>query len=245
MLHAKLDTLDGLPDVLAEHYEQDGDSYRLRVEGYDDTGLRAVLEDKKGEVKKLREKLTTYEGIDPEEVAELRALRDEYEAKVAQAGRWEEQKERLEKQFQKQLEQRQADLAATTGQLETLLKENAVRDALAKNQARVDALLPHVMQRVNIVTEADGTRRAVAIGLDGQSETDIPTLVSDMKAKEDQFGWGFLPNGNSGGGTAAPKSTGGSGAGKVRSKKDLKSAAEHSRFIADHGLQAYQELPRE
>ncbi|MEK9810134.1 MAG: hypothetical protein VW362_06770 [Candidatus Nanopelagicales bacterium] len=245
MLHAKIDTLEGVPEVLHEHYEKDGDAYRLRVEGYDDTGLKTVLEDKKGEVKKLREKLTQYEGIDPEEVAELRALREEYEMKVAHAGRWEEQKERLEKQFQKQLDQRQADLAGVTGQLEGLLKENAAREALAKNQARVDALLPHVLGRVNIVTDADGTRKAVAVGLDGQSETDIGTLVAEMKANEDAFGWGFLPNGNSGGGTAATKTTGGSGAGKVRSKKDLKSAAEHSRFIADHGLQAYQELPRE
>lgn len=244
MLQAKIDTLDGLPDALKEHYEPDGDAFRLRVEGYDDTGLKTVLEDKKAEVKKLREKLTQYEGIDPGEVAELRALREEYESKVAQAGRWEEQKERLEKQFQKQVEQRNAELASVTSQLEQYLKENAARDALAKNNAIVDALLPHVLGRVSIVTDADGTRKAVAVGLDGTTETDISTLVADMKANEQSYGWGFLPNGSSGGGTSASKS-GGSGAGTVRSVKDLKTAAEKSRYIAEHGLAAYQGLPRE
>ena len=244
MLQATTDSIDGLPDVLKEHYEQDGDVYRLRVEGYEDTGLKVVLDDKKKEVKKLRDKLREYEGIDPEEVSELRELRESYEDKIAQAGRWEEQKSRLEAQYQKQLEAAKGEAQSTSTQLEELLKENAARAALAENNARVDALLPHVLGRVQVVADEQGKRRAVAIGLDGESETDIGSLVGEMRANEDKYGWGFLPTGNSGGGSVAG-SSGGSAGGRIRSKKDLKSAAEHSRFIADHGLDAYQELPRD
>ena len=46
-LPAVVDTLEAVPEALHEHYEQDGDSFRLRVDGYDDSGLKSALEKEK------------------------------------------------------------------------------------------------------------------------------------------------------------------------------------------------------
>lgn len=244
-LKATLETLDDLAPEIAEHYEETAEgTFALRVDGYEgDVGLRATLEDKKRDVKKLRDRLKAFEGIDPEEVAELKGLREEYEDKIASAGSWEDQKERLEAKFAKDRDALTSALDTRTGQLTKLLKKDAATSALRENGARVEALLPHVLERVTLVEE-DGAFRAVATGLDGESETTIGELVAEMKAAGDSFAWGFNPNGNSGAGGAAG-SGGGSANHGIRSRKDLKSAAEKSRYIAEHGLKAFQELPAE
>lgn len=242
MLQGRVESLDGVPEALHEHYVKDGDGYNLRVENYEgDAGLRTVLEDTKAKLKAKRDQLRTYEGIDPEEVAELRELREEYESKIAAAGSWEDQKARLEAKHAKEIEKLTGERDGLGTQLDSVLKKEASRAVLEKQGAIVDALLPHVLDRVKIVTE-DGERRAVASGLDGD-ETDISGLVKQMQDAGEQFAWGFLPGGKSGGGSTT--AGGGGSAGRVRSKSDLKSAAEHSDFIAKHGLKAYQELPRE
>lgn len=241
-LQATIDSLEGVPEALHEHYEQDGDVYRLRVEGYDDTGLKVVLDEKKAEVKKLRDKLKTYAGIDPDEVTELREMRDEMEERIAQAGKWEDHKARLDAKHEKELEKLRAQTEALGGQLEGVLKENAAREALNKHGARVDALLPHVLKRVQIV-EDEGKRRAVAIGLDDESETDIAGLVAEMKSAGEAYDWGFLPSGSNGTGSA--NGSGGGSAVKVRTKADLKTTADKSSYIAEHGLQSFQDLPAE
>lgn len=242
-LAATLDSLDDVPEEIAEHYEQDGDIYRLRVDGYEDVGLRTTLEDKKRDIKKLRDKLKAYEGIDPDEVAELRNLREEYEDKIASAGKWEDQKARLEEKHNKALEGLKAQLDTRTGQLSTMMKRDAASAALRESGALVDALLPHVLDRVTLV-EDDGQFRAVATGLDGETETTIEGLVGEMKSSGERFAWGFAASGNSGAGGAAG-SGGGSANHGIRSKKDLAGTAEKSQYIATHGLQAFQALPNE
>lgn len=241
-LQATLESLDDLPEVLHEHYEQDGDVYRLRVDGYEDTALRNSLDYARKDVKRLRKQLEGYEGISPEEVAELREKRDEYESKIAQAGSWEEQKERLEAQHKRDLERVKGEVEQERLSHHQYRKRNAVLAALNEANAIPEALDDKVIQRTRIEVDEHGEFQVVATGLD-DNETDLPSLIQQMKEANGKYDWGFRPNGNSGSGAAT--GTGGGTAGKVRTKKDLKSAAEHSRYIAEHGLPAYQELPRE
>lgn len=242
-LKATLDSLDDVSEGLREHYEQDGPLYRLRVEGYDDTALRQANERLKTERDKLRQKLDAFGEFDPTELQDLVELREQFEERVkAESQSWDQQRERLEARYQKEQEKLAEKLNSREGQLTRVLKESAAKSALAEHDAIMKAMLPQVLGRVELVPNDDGEFATVAKGLDDE-ETDIGTLVKQMK-ESGEFDWGFQSNGRSGGGSPAG-TAGGSGKGKVRSKKDLASAAEHSRYIAEHGLEAYRELPRE
>lgn len=242
-LPAQVTSLDDVPEILREHYTQDGDVYNLRVEGYEgDAGLKTVLEDKKREVKKLRDRLSAFEGIEPEDVPDLLKLREDFDARVAAAEGSSDEIKALNERLKRENDSLKASNRELDSEIVQKTKRDEVLRALNEHNAIPDALLLPVLERVQVVNE-DGTRRVVATGLDGESETDVSSLVAAMKQADGKFDWGFRPNGNSGTGGAAR--SGGGSAGKVQSKKDLKSAAEHSRYIADHGLSAYQELPRE
>ena len=241
---ATLTTLEGVPAELAEHYEQsESGEYVLRVDGYEgDIGLRATLDGKKRDIQKLRDKLKAYADIDPDEIAELREMRDTYEERIAQAGKWEDQKTRLEAKYEKEMQALRTQLQQETDDHHTFRKRAQVLTALSEAGANPDALDEKVLQRVRINRDDDGYS-LVATGLDGETDTDIAGLIAEMKASG-RFDWGFAPNGNSGTGGAAGGG-GGSANHGVRSKADLKGTAEHSAYIAAHGLAAYQELPRE
>lgn len=251
-LQAVVNDLAEVPEDLHEHYEANGDVFRLRVEGYDDTALKRVNEDLRGKNQRLRERLDTVpDDFDRAELEELRKLRDAVHEKEARAaGDWDRLKTDLEVRHSKLLEAEKREREAVAQRYNELAKqhehhigEGAATAALADAGARVTAMLPHVMKRVSVVAE-DGNFRAVATGLDGEP-TDIPTLVSQMKAAGEDWDWGFQPSLASGGGAV---SRGGAGrAGQVRTKADLGNSktnpAAHAKFIADHGLDAYRALP--
>ena len=246
-LKAVLDSLEGVAEDLHQHYEQDGDVYRIRVDGYDDTGLKATLDDLKGKNQRLRKKLETVpDDFDMAELEELRKLRqtiDDEKAKAA--GDWDKLKSDMEARHAKELEAADSNNALLASQLEQIIKKDAATAALADAGARVTAMLPHVLERVSIVSE-EGSRRAVARGLDGES-TDIAGLVSQMREAGEEWDWGFSSSGASGGGSAG---RGGAGrAGQIRTKADLGDAntdsgrQARSAYIQEHGLDAFKGLP--
>jgi hypothetical protein len=145
-LKAVLDSLEGVAEDLHQHYEQDGDVYRIRVDGYDDTGLKAKA-----------------------------------------SGDWDKLKGDMEARHAKELEAADSNNALLASQLEQIIKKDAATAALADAGARVTAMLPHVLERVSIVSE-EGSRRAVARGLDGES-TDIAGLVSQMREAGEEWDW--------------------------------------------------------
>ena len=247
MLKATLDSLEQVPEELREHYEQDGEVYRIRVDGYDDTGLRAALQDQKGKNERLRQRLSKVpDDFDLAELEQLRKLQqtvDEEKAKAA--GDWDKLKNDMEARHQQQLTQALNELAEANRELERSNKEDAATKALADANARVTAMLPHVLSRVTVHKE-DGQHKAVAVGLDGEP-TDITGLVAQMKDAGDDWAWGFLSSGASGGGAVG---RGGAGrAGQIRTKADLGDSTTQqgrlarSAFIREHGLDAFKELP--
>ena len=246
-LAAVVDSLDGVPEDLREHYEQDGDVFRIRVDGYDDTGLKATLEDLKGKNLKLRKKLEHVpDNFDIAELEELRKLRQTIDDDRARAaGDWDKLKGDLEARHQKERESLADRLAASEKQLDAIVRRDAATTALADAGAIVNAMLPHVLDRVDVVVE-DGTRRAVAKGLDGEA-TDISGLVSQMQEAGGEWAWGFQASGATGGGSG---SRGGAGrAGSIRTKADLGDANSadgqraRSEFIRANGLEAFKALP--
>ena len=247
MLKAVLDSLEGVPEELQEHYEQDGDVYRIRVDGYDDTALKTALNDLKGKNDRLRMRLDSVpDDFDMAELEELRKLRqtlDDEKAKAA--GDWDKLRSDMEARHAKELESLHGSNTQLVSQLEQIIKKDAATQALADANAIVSAMLPQVLDRVSIVTE-DGSRKAVATGLDGEA-TYIAGLVAQMKEAGEQWDWGFQSSGSTGGGSV---SRGGAGrAGQIRTKADLGDALTtqgrlaRSAFIREYGVDAFKELP--
>lgn len=247
MLKAVLDSLDGVPEGLREHYQQDGDVYRIRVDGYDDTGLKATLDDLKGKNDRLRERLASVpDDFDVAELQELRKMRQTVDDEKARAaGDWDKLRGDMEARHAKELEGYKAESQRLVGQLDQIIAKDAATAALADAGARVGAMLPHVLNRVSVVVE-DGNRKAVAQGLDGES-TDIAGLVGQMREAGEDWDWGFVSSGASGGGSVG---RGGAGrAGQIRTKADLgdsntqQGRLARSAFIREHGLDAFKGLP--
>lgn len=249
MLPYLTDDLEAIPEPLREHYIEDGDGYRLGLDGFDGDKLKSALDKERDRVKQLRAQLKSFEGVDVDELTELRQRLEEYETSPPTT-EWEEREKRLMEREARKLEReakKREDAEAKAEQYrERFLnkeRESAVMAALSEHNANVKLLLPHVLNRVQVLEEPDGDIAVVARALDDDSETDVASLVGQMAGME-EWQAGFRASGRSGGG--ATSSAGGrSAGGKVRSKKDLKSAADHSRYISEHGLAAYQELPRE
>ena len=246
-LKAVLDSLDGVPEELREHYEQDGDIFRIRVDGYDDTGLKVVLEDLKQKNDELRDRLATVpDNFDVAELEELRKLRQTVQDEQARAaGDWDKLKGDMETRHAKELDAVRTSNANLESQLEQIIKKDAATRALADANARVTAMLPHVLGRISVITE-EGSKKAVATGLDGEP-TDIPTLVSQMREAGQEWDWGFQSSGAAGGGSAG---RGGAGrVGQIRTKADLGDANTDSgrlaraNYIRDNGLDAFKDLP--
>lgn len=244
MLQATVEALDDLPEVLHEHYEQDGDIYRLRVEGYDDTGLKAVNEDLKKDIGKLKKRLQKAESAS-EELAELREFRDEHEGKIAEVGNLDEFKAKLEARAQKRIDEAEAARQADHQRMTALTHRTEVLNAMRDAGVIIDRLDEKVMGRTRVDVDPDGEVAVVATGLDGE-DTDVVTLLSQMKEDKDKrFAWGFSANGGAGGGAAG--SGGGTATiGQVRTKADFANdSLAKSRFIAEHGAKAFEDLPRE
>jgi hypothetical protein len=246
-LKAVLDSLDGVPEELHQHYEQDGEVFHIRVDGYDDTGLKHKVRRLEAKNVKLEERLGAVpDNFDVAELEELRKLRQTVQDEQAKAaGDWDKLKGDMEARHGKELESVKSNNATLADQLEQIIKKDAATAALADAGARVTAMLPHVLDRVSVVTE-DGNRRAVATGLDGEP-TDISGLVSQMREAGEDWDWGFQSTGATGGGSAGRGSA--SRAGQVRTKADLGESQSHagrlarSAYIKEHGVDAFKELP--
>jgi hypothetical protein len=228
-LKGKVDSIDEVPEALRDHYTQSGEAWVLDVQ--DAPGGEKVKQFRQENVE-LRRKLEEMEaltaGIDVEEYRELKGKASKAREKhLSDKGDFEEiynqrlaplkaEKERMEKELKTQLAQREAKLA-------TLLIDNEIRAAAAKNGVRATAV-DDVLLRGHSLFKLDGDKVVpmksgqLIYGKDGEplGITEwIGGLASDAP---------HLFNESQGGGTPKHGATTGAGMGGNRISRDDKAS---------------------
>jgi hypothetical protein len=241
-------------------YEEGEDGkFFLSVDGIDDhasvKGMKSALQRLKQEEARLKKQLGTLpEGVTPEEIAQMVAERAEAEeAKKKAAGAWEDLKKQLNEQHAKALQKEQARVAAREAFIRKLVVENNAVAALTEAGASkhgVRLLLPHVMSSLEAVAQEDGDAFSMQVTVMGPDRKPrlspagngapmgLAEFVKEMRQSED-FAMAF--EGTKSGGSGAPQSTA-PGAGGVRNLADLKSPGDKAKFIAERGLDAFNQL---
>lgn len=259
-LKAVLGSLDGLTDEQQQLYTPGDDGkFYLDIDDIDDhssvKGLKNALGRLKTEEKRLKDVVSKLpEGVSPEEIQALldeRATREEEKAKAA--GKWDDLKNQLTQQHQKQLSDAQKQIAARETYIRELVLQNEAVRVLTEagaTKSGVRLLLPHVMSSLDAVPKQDGDKFVMEVsvrGADGKprlspagngSPMGIVELVQEMRKHED-FALGF--EGTTSGGSGASQSTT-PGSGGVRSMADLKTPADKASYIKQHGLEAFNAL---
>lgn len=249
MLKLTVDSLEAVDETYHDLYEPDGDRFKLKVEGIEDTsGLKSALQKERKEREAREKQAKAWErlGKSPEEIEELlEAQARADEAKAEKAGEWDKLKAQMNEKHQSEIKAREDKIAAMRSALERHLVDAAATAAIASEKGVPDLLLPHVQRHVRVVEE-DGEFAVKVVDAKGDPRVDgkgepltIADLVKEMKASE-IFGRAFEASGNTGSGKQPGSGSGGTGTVKPRGKMSLEEKAD---FIAQHGQEAYQALP--
>ncbi len=186
-----VDKLDSIPEAQRGLYKQDGDKFRLDLDGYEDPiGLKSALDKERkraGDLEK-QSKAWTAMGKTPEEIqamvdAQAQAERD----KLVKGGEWDKLKLQMTDQHQAALSEKDKSVAAMRGQLEKHLIDAAGIAELAAAEGSPELLLPHVKARVKVIEEKGefSVRVVDAAGnprVDAKGEfLSMKDLVSEMR----------------------------------------------------------------
>jgi hypothetical protein len=189
------------------------------------------------ELRKAKDALKRYDGVDPDRYTELTKAAEEAEAQKLQTeGKWEEMKQRLTDAHKKELEKSAGEVSKRDRVIEQLTVENELSAAIEKAN-----ILPEHRRTVRNHLKVEGGPKVVwegdvPIGLMG--EVPIAEYVESW-AKTDEAA-PYLPPSGAGGSGARP---GGGGSGGVTSKADLKTPRDKAAYIGKHGRDAYLDLP--
>lgn len=249
MLKMTVDSLEAIDETLHDFYEQDGDKFKLKVEGIEPVdGLKSALEKERKAARELEKKVKRWEslGKSDEEIADLLKKAEDAELSEAERkGEWDKLRAQMNEKHQAELKSRDDKLKAMQSTLERHLIDATATAAIAAEKGVPDLLLPHVQRHVRVVDE-DGEFVVRVVDAKGDPRVDakgepltIADLVKEMKASE-IFGRAFEASGNTGSGKQPGSGSGGTGTAKPRGKMSLEEKAD---FIAQHGQEAYQALP--
>lgn len=190
-------------------------------------GLKKNQQELLKESKAAKERLASYEGIDPEEHRALKKAAEEAERKRLQGeGDWKALEGQLVKKYEGELERERGERGKMRGALESYLIDKEALSELAKVSDSPKLLLPHIRSRMKVV-EQDGVYHARIVDENGQvrigkgqgsSPMQLSELVEEMKADK-EFAPAFRGTGSSGGG--ASRSNAGGGGSRTISRADL------------------------
>lgn len=214
-----VDSLDAIPEAQRSLYTQDGDKFRLDLDGYEDpVGLKSALDKERGEKRDAVKQAAAWKalGKTPEEIQELLAAQAQADRdKLTKAGEWDKLRNQMTEQHQTELAKREEATKALRGQLEKHLVDAAGVAAIAAAKGSAELLLPHVKSRVKVIEENGefAVRVVDAAGnprVNGKGEfLSMSDLVGEMR-QSDVFAPAFAAPNASGGGSR--QSTGGGGA---------------------------------
>jgi len=249
-LKLTVDTLDDVEEPSRALYVQDGDKFKLDVDGIEDTGgLRSALQSERKARADLEKKVKRWEGLgkSDEEIAEmLAAAAKADEDKAAKAGEWDKLRAQMNEKHAADLRTKDEAVGKMRTSLERYLVDAAATTAIAAEKGVPALLLPHVQKHVKVV-EQDGEFIAQVVDAKGDPRVNgkgeplsIADLVSEMRQSE-IYGRAFEGSGNSGGGTRP--GNGGGGNPQYKRRSDFKTRDERVAFVEKHGEDAYFKLP--
>lgn len=205
-----VDTLDTIPEAQRSLYKQDGDAFRLDLDGYEDpAGLKSALDKERKAAKDAVAMAKAWKelGKTPEEIQELLAAQAQADRdKLTKAGEWDKLRGQMTEQHQAQLAKRDDVAKVLRGQLEKHLVDAAGVAAIAAAKGSAGLLLPHVKARVKVIE--DGGEFAVRVvdaagnpRVNGKGEfLSISDLVGEMR-QDEIFAPAFMAPDASGGGS--------------------------------------------
>jgi len=248
MLKLVLETIDDLPEQIQEHYEEKDGKFHLKTEAAgglaveDVSGLKSTVSKLRTEQRDLQKKLKQFEGIEDPEAAKT-ALEKYEELKNADPDKkakeqFEAYKQQINSQYAKEKDSLTNQLQNMRSQLENNLVRASATEALQKEGARINLMLPHVLSRVKM-READGRYVAEVVDENGNPRVGdsqgnpmtIPQLVQEMKTQE-EFSAGFNGTGHSGSGSGS-QSGKPAGSSKRVSGSDLNAMGNNLEGIAN------------
>lgn len=247
MLKLIVDSLEAVEEPLRTLYEADGDKFKLKVDGLEDTsGLKSALaaERKRADAEARDKKRWASLGKTPEEIQELLEAQEQRALTEAEKkGEWDKLRGQMNDKHQADLKAKDETIGAMRKRLEAELVDAKATAAIASMKGVPELLLPHVQRQTKvddnfnvIVVDSKGDPR-----VNGKGEPlTISDLITEMKGNE-IYGRAFEGSGQSGSGMQPNKGGGGSPSNKRRS--DFKTEKERSAFVNEHGLEAYQALP--
>lgn len=258
-LKAILDSLDSVPEGLREHYKKDETSgkYRLDADGVEDvTGLKSALEKERNERKttsqKLKELTEQLGDLDPAKAREaLKKLQEMEDKKMIDAGKIDEllahRTERMKQDFENQskafnktIEDRTKERDQLNGRLSELLIDNGLRQAAVKAGIRPEAVEDAVLWGKQLYRIKDGNPvpmkgDQVLYGKNPNEPMPMEEYFSGLTTEKSHW---FA---ESTGGGAGGKKKGGDG--PAKKKRSEMTFSEKSKFISEHGQDAYLALP--
>lgn len=209
-LKAKLtkEQFDKLSKDLQAEYVEDGDGYRLDVEGAEDTGALKRAKDRESqlrrdaekEAKELREKLEGIEGDDARKKGDIATL---------------------EKSWQKKLDDQKAEYEGRVSKLTShttkSLVDNVAQSIASKISTAPALLLPHIRARLQADFEGDEPKTRV-LDKDGKaSAMTIDELSAEFVANKD---FSAIITASKASGSAGKPSQNGGGAPKINGQSD-------------------------
>lgn len=232
--------VDALDTVAEEHrglYVQEGEKFRLQLDGYEDpAGLKSALDKERKAARDAEKAAKSWAalGKTPEEISELlEAQRKAEEDKATKNGEWDKLKAQMLEKHQAELAKSDDATKVMRSQLERHLVDAAATTAIVGAKGSPALLLPHVKASLRVVEE-DGEFIARVVDKAGNPRVNgkgdflsIADLVGEMR-QSDEFGRAFDPTGTSGGGAGG----GGSGAHGKPAIKDLSQAKTREERIA-------------
>jgi hypothetical protein len=249
MLKLNVDSLDAVDEPYRALYEQDGEKFKLKVDGVEDTtGLKNALSAERRRAADLEKKVKGWErsGKTPEEIADLvEAAEAKALTEAEKKGEWEKLRTQMNDKHAQDIKGKDETIGSLKKRLETELIDKTAVSAIAAAKGSPDLLLPHVQRHVKVdddfnvvVVNAKGEPR-----VNGKGEPlSIADLIEEMKTNE-TFGRAFEGSGHSGSGMRPNNGGGGTPPGNVKSKADLKDRTTRAAFVDAHGHDAYFALP--
>lgn len=204
MLKFITDSLDGIDESLRGLYEQDGDKYRLKIEGLpqpeDTSGLKAKVDELLAEKKSEAEKRKAAEEAARKAAEEAARKSGDVEALDKS---WQEKLSKRERELLDQLESHSAQVRElTVGRAATELATELAVSGSAK------ALLPHIQARLGMDMR-DGRPTVVVLDADGKPSAATLAELKNEFASDPAFAPLIVGTRATGGGASGAKHGGG------------------------------------
>jgi hypothetical protein len=260
-LKATLDTLDGLPEAFHEHYKKDEATgkYRLDAEGVEDvTGLKSALEKERNERKtaatKYKELQEQLGDLDPAKAREaLKKLQELEDKKLIDAGKIDEVvAQRMEratqdfetqkKAFNTQIQTISKERDSYQSRLSELVIDGALRQAAIAAGVKPEAIDDAIIWGKQVYRMKDGQPvpldgDQMLYGKDPNKPLPMEEWLQSMMTKKPHW---FAESAGAG---AGAQKTGNGKTIPKNLKRSAMSSSDASKFITEHGMNAYLALP--